>query len=155
MPQQRDTCISIFHALGKLLYAKRKAVNGIHGTTTSSLFGEEETITSYHNSPWNKDKRPPLEFNPEMVLDHCDIGLNGAINFVEYHCPDFFTDIDELNVAFSRFSDAAFLMDKAYVSIRMMIYDDYWFYSDIMIFILLFLNTHAYHTSVLYSRYHQ
>jgi cell cycle checkpoint protein len=93
---QRDVRLSTFHTLGKLLYAKR-----------------------INNLTCNIDTRPSLEFEPEMVLENSTIGLNGAINFLGYHSPDFFTDITELSYAFGRFSDAAYLLDNSYVSFAM------------------------------------
>ena len=52
-------------------------------------------------------------FASELVLDDGDIGVPGALSFVQYHAPDFFSDITELSQAFDRFSDAAFLLDTS------------------------------------------
>lgn len=118
--QRRDTRLSTFHALGKLLYAKRienKSIVGLLGSNGGVHHTTSGTMTNqYHNCPWNTDRRPPLDFNPEMVLEHSTIGLNGAMNFVQYHSADFFSNIEELDTAYSRFSDAAFLMDNSLVS---------------------------------------
>ncbi len=111
---QRDVRLSTFHALGKLMYAKRVS------SRTDSIIMPTESISSFHNCAWNKDRRPPLEFQPERVLEDSTIGLNGAIHFIGYHSPEFFTDITELSTAFSRFSDAALFLDKSYVSMKMM-----------------------------------
>jgi cell cycle checkpoint protein len=117
LDSKRDIRLSTFHALGKLLYAKRQQQqnssinqNTIIGNGRSCSIMTESK--SYHSSSWNTDKRPPLDFDPELSLQHSTIGLNGALNFVQFHCPDFFTSIDELNNAYSHFSDAAFLMDN-------------------------------------------
>ena len=130
--QQRDVRLSAFHALGKLLYAKRlkeastvtSTSNNAQGYYYDELFSIQTSLppsssstsslftNDYHNATWNTDKRLPLEFNPETVLEHSTISLNSALNFVQYHSPDFFTNIDELSIAYDRFSDAAYLMDS-------------------------------------------
>jgi cell cycle checkpoint protein len=94
----RDVTLSTFHALGKLLYAKRRDPSSNH----LSMSDEKD----HH--------RPPLDFNPEQVLEGSSIGLYGALTFLGYHSPDFFTDIMELSDAMDTFSDAAFFMDKVY-----------------------------------------
>ncbi len=99
---KKDTKLSTFHALGKLLYAKR--VDKQHPPQKGEL--------DYHEPLWNRDRRPPLEFNPEQVLEEGDIGISGAISFVQFHSPDFFSDIMELSNAFDKLSDGAFLMSR-------------------------------------------
>lgn len=95
---QRDTKLSTFHALGKLLYAKRL-------TTGSAKLG------SARLGKWD-DGRPPLDFDPERVVEFSDIELGGALSFLGYHSVEFFTDITELSSAFDRFSDAAVFIDR-------------------------------------------
>jgi len=75
----RDTKISTFHSLGKLLYAKRVIENGVSR----------------------------LKFDPETILQRSDLGIEGSLKFLEFHSADFFTDIIELSRAYSLFSDAA------------------------------------------------
>lgn len=84
----RDTKLSSFHALGKLLYAKRK--NGVSGRNC---------------------QRQPLEFDPESVVEQSDMEVSGVLHFLEYHCVEFFTDSGELATALGHFSDAALLVD--------------------------------------------
>jgi cell cycle checkpoint protein len=97
---QRDMKLSTFHALGKLLYAKRKT---------------HLQVTPYSGKQWNNDDhRPPLQFDPEQVVEESDIGLNNALLFLGYHCPNFFTDITELSKAFDGFSDADLFVKKSY-----------------------------------------
>jgi len=99
----RDVTLSTFHALGKLLYAKRRA---------------------------SSDGTMHMDFDPEKVLEASSIGLQGALTFLGYHSPDFFTDISELSQAFDTFSDSAFFMDKVY-SVRCfmsVISVDFYFY---------------------------
>ncbi|CAJ1952520.1 unnamed protein product [Cylindrotheca closterium] len=79
----RDVKLSTFHALGKLLYAKRKEENG-------------KTI---------------LAFNPDNTLERSDLGIRNSLRFLEYHSVDFFTDIADLSCAFDLYSDAASLLD--------------------------------------------
>jgi len=86
----KDVKLSTFHALGKLLYAKRIKV---------------------HDNASCTDPRPPLEFDPERVLEDGDIGITGALSFIQHHAPDFFTDIQELSCAFDLLSDGTFLLD--------------------------------------------
>ena len=56
--------MSTFHALGKLLYAKRK----------------------------EQDGRSVLDFDPEAILERSDLGTASSLRFLEHHCVDFFTD---------------------------------------------------------------
>ncbi len=76
----RDVKLSTFHSLGKLLYAKR----------TFDSNGESR-----------------LAFDPETILQRSDLGIEGSLRFLEFHSPDFFTDIIELSDAYSSFSDVA------------------------------------------------
>ena len=85
----RDTKLSAFHSLGKILYAKRASINGV-------------------------DSR--LTFDPEAILERSDLGVDGSLRFLEFHSPDFFTDITELSNAYGHFSDAAFLLGHDTVS---------------------------------------
>lgn len=93
----KDVKLSTFHALGKLLYAKRvkKEYKG-GGDGHSGEFDEQ---------------RPPLEFDPERVLEDGDIGIAGALSFIQHHAPDFFTHVEELSCAFDLLSDGTFLVD--------------------------------------------
>ena len=88
----RDSNLSLFHTLGKLLYAKRQKVD----------VATNDTID-----------RAPLDFDPEAVLDHSGMELGGALAFLGYHSPDFFTDVCELAQAFDHYSDAAMLLDRS------------------------------------------
>lgn len=85
--ENRDQKLSTFHTLGKILYAKRQK-------------------GSYENG-----ERPPLVSDPEKVMEESDMGLGGALTFLGYHSPSFFTDITELSQTFGNFSDAASLLD--------------------------------------------
>lgn len=89
--QHRDTKLSSFHALGKLLYAKRQKVSNENG-----------------------QERPPLEFDPERVVEQSEMELSGVLHFLGSHSPEFFTDNVELSTAFDHFSDAALLLDHTY-----------------------------------------
>jgi cell cycle checkpoint protein len=101
----RDKKLSTFHALGKILYAKR-----VDHIPQGRLNHEKD----YHDYSWNVDKRPPLQFDAETVLEESDIGIHGALNFVQFHSPDFFSEISDISQAFSNFSDAAYLLDSPY-----------------------------------------
>ena len=87
--ENRDQKLSTFHALGKILYAKRQ------------------------KGPVENGERPPLLSDPEKVMEESDMGLGGALTFLGYHSPAFFTDITELSQTFDHFSDAASFLDLA------------------------------------------
>ena len=108
---QKDTKLSTFHALGKLLYAKRMTEEDAKGIQQGDGINSNGEI-NYHGSQWNHDRRPPLQFDPERALEGGDIGLSGAIAFIHDHSPDFFSDITELSVAFDTLSDSAHLMSR-------------------------------------------
>lgn len=98
--QKRDERLNPMHALGKLLYAKRKEPGAAAATASPSNLA----------SRWH-DPRGPLAFDPDDVLDRCEMELPGALQFLAYHAPDFMTDVEELGDALASYSDAAWLMD--------------------------------------------
>jgi cell cycle checkpoint protein len=79
----RDVKLSTFHALGKLLYAKRIMQHG----------------------------KLALAYDPELTMERSDMGLSGSLGFLEYHSVEFFQDITELSNAMDYYSDAATLLD--------------------------------------------
>ncbi len=96
---KRDVKLSSFHALGKLLYAKR--------------LPRLNPPTALHNNcmrNWD-DGRGDLEFIPEEVLESTDMAIGSALSFVSFHSPDFFTNISDLSKAFDRLSDAGTFLD--------------------------------------------
>mmetsp|Transcript_59846 Transcript_59846/g.177360 ORF Transcript_59846/g.177360 Transcript_59846/m.177360 type:complete len:788 (-) Transcript_59846:40-2403(-) len=97
---RRDKRLSTFHALGKLLYAKRKKTHG------NSAGG------ACTNAASSSESMPPLDFVPEDVMNESDMEQGGALSFLLYHSPDFFTDEIELSQAFDSFSDAAMLLGR-------------------------------------------
>jgi len=101
----RDTKLTTFHALGKILYAKRKEDR----TALENSFLTTKTASQR----WDNGGRPPLNFNPERVLEYSDLTLSGGLYFLQSNCLDFFTDEFELCDALERFSDAAYLLDRA------------------------------------------
>jgi cell cycle checkpoint protein len=100
---KRDVKLSSFHALGKLLYAKRIPKSEDFPPSPSSL--------QSHFDKWD-DGRGQLEFVPENVLDQTDMNTGSAISFLSYHSPDFFTDVTELSRAFDHISDAGTFLDR-------------------------------------------
>lgn len=90
---ERDAGLSMFHTLGKVLYAKRKKVPA-------------QDLES-------SNERPPLDFNPDIVMEQSGMELEGALTFLEYHSPDFFSDVSELSSAFDDYSDAALLLGRS------------------------------------------
>ena len=87
-----DQKLSTFHALGKLLYAKRKSLQPKNRSRT--------------------DDRGPLEFDPENVIEQSAADIGSVLSFVGFHGVDFFSDVSELSGALDHFSDAAFLLDR-------------------------------------------
>jgi cell cycle checkpoint protein len=92
--EQRDSKLSPFHALGKLLYAKRQA-HPAHAAVPHIAEGTQL----------------PLEFDPDNVIQQTDMELGDILYFLSYHSVDFFTDIDDLSTAMTYFSDASTLCD--------------------------------------------
>ena len=95
---KRDTKLSMFHALGKLIHAKRKPLC-------------QDTIEE--TKMWD-DGRGPLEFDPEDILSRSGMAVGSAVSFLSYHCPDYFTDITEMSRAFDRFSEADMFVSRFY-----------------------------------------
>ncbi len=95
---KRDTKLSMFHALGKLIHAKRKPLC-------------QDTMEE--TKKWD-DGRGPLEFDPEDILSRSGMAVGSAVSFLSYHCPDYFTDITEMSRAFDRFSEADMFVNRFY-----------------------------------------
>lgn len=95
---KRDTKLSMFHALGKLIHAKRKPLC---------------QDTSEETKMWD-DGRGPLEFDPEDIMSRSGMAVGSAASFLSYHCPDYFTDITEMSRAFDRFSEADMFVNRFY-----------------------------------------
>jgi len=95
---KRDTKLSMFHALGKLIHAKRKPLC-------------QDTMEE--TKMWD-DGRGPLEFDPEDILSRSGMAVGSAVSFLSYHCPDYFTDITEMSRAFDRFSEADMFVSRFY-----------------------------------------
>lgn len=85
----RDARLSMFHTLGKVLYAKRTKVS-------------DDAIS-----------HAPLDFDPDVVLEESGMEMGGALTFLGYHSPDFFTDVSEISTTFESYSDAAMLLGRS------------------------------------------
>jgi len=96
---KRDVKLSSFHALGKLLYAKRLP-----------KLNPPTVVRNPCMTNWD-DGRGDLEFIPEKVLESTDMAVGSALSFVSFHSPDFFTDVSDLSNAFERLSDAGTFLD--------------------------------------------
>jgi len=77
--------LSIFHAIGKILYAKRME--------DSSKANKRKGTNS-------------LSYDPDDVLLKSGLDASTAEAFLQFHCVDFFSEIDELERALSAFSEA-------------------------------------------------
>jgi len=105
---ERDNKLSAFHALGKLLYAKRVPLY-------SSNDGKETPKVSIkYNDKKILSVPPSLQFIPEEVVQASEMDLTGIVSFLTYHSPSFYTDIEELSDAFELFSDASILLDRKF-----------------------------------------
>jgi len=122
---KKDAKLSTFHALGKLLYAKRKPVthqHHHHDSDDDSMDGSAQRgppsssqSTVWNQSKWN-DGRGSLEFVPEDVLSRVDMTLSSAMSFISFHSPDFFMDVTDLSRSFDLISDSATFMDYQFSS---------------------------------------
>ena len=106
---KRDVKLSSFHALGKLLYAKRKPK--IDDFSDDFPPSPTKPEPQSRLDKWD-DGRGPLGFVPEEVLSQTDMNTGSAISFISYHSPDYFTDVTELSRAFDHISDAGSFLDK-------------------------------------------
>ena len=95
----RDIKLFPFHALGKLLYAKRRVVS------------QPQNLTNHATCLTD---RPPLTFVPEHVVNTSGLSHESTLTFLSYHCPDFYTNIAELSDGFDLFSDAAVLLHRKF-----------------------------------------
>ena len=115
---KKDAKLSTFHALGKLLYAKRKqqpsgvvAVYSDDEESTAGTSSNPATANIDIMSKWD-DGRGPLEFVPEDVLSRIDMGIGPALSFLSYHSPDFFTDSSDMCRSYDLLSDAVLFVDR-------------------------------------------
>lgn len=92
----RDTFLSQFHALGKLLYAKRSPPDDSAGAAAApapaASASAAGTAKAAGGWPAGEGRRGKLEFVPEEVLSRGGMELDWAVAFLQYHCVDFFTD---------------------------------------------------------------
>lgn len=120
---RKDAKLSTFHALGKLLYAKRKqsqhSIQHQKQSVGEFFDSDDDGFTSSGRpasasnrlSKW-EDGRGQLEFVPEEVLSRIDMGLSPAMSFLSYHSIDFFTDVTDLSRSCDLMSDAATFLDR-------------------------------------------
>eukprot|EP00026_Physarum_polycephalum_P001165 Phypoly_transcript_01166.p1 GENE.Phypoly_transcript_01166~~Phypoly_transcript_01166.p1 ORF type:complete len:1007 (+),score=264.12 Phypoly_transcript_01166:548-3568(+) len=84
----RDISLSLFHALGKILYNKRLPETDPNADIESSLY------------------RPPMENVPEQVIERVHVEPSMFNMFLHQNYPDFFTDVDDISEALLYLSDA-------------------------------------------------
>lgn len=92
---ERDTKLSTFHSLGKLLYAKKTIVEG-----------KKDDFSRPSSSSLR------LAFDPDTIIERSDFGVDGSLRFLEGHAIDFFTDITDISDAYKYFSDASALWNS-------------------------------------------
>ena len=78
----RNVCLQPFHAVARLLYAKR-----VEKTTP------DETL-------------PPLEFDPEHVVEMSGMSSSKCLDFVHRNYAGFYNDVTDASETLSYFSDA-------------------------------------------------
>lgn len=100
----RDTRWTAFHALGKIMYAKREPITSNASTSSSNGGGSGRGDDGF--------VRPPLTFDPEQVVEQCDMDLGHVLTYLEFHSVDFFTDVTELSTALDLYSDASYLLEQ-------------------------------------------
>ena len=119
---KKDSRLSAFHALGKLLYAKRKRWQP--SSRAAARDSDDDELSAAIDAPslpaagaplssWD-DRRGPLEFVPEEVLSRTDMGVDSAMSFLSYHSPDFFTNVAELSRSFDLMSDSAAFVHRLF-----------------------------------------
>lgn len=86
---KRDTFLSSFHALGKLLYAKR--LSSAVGTVSAVENGRGGGGGG-EGGAGGAEGRGALAFVPEEVLSQGGMEVDSAVAFLQYHCVDFYTD---------------------------------------------------------------
>ncbi|KAL7534070.1 hypothetical protein ACHAXR_006427, partial [Thalassiosira sp. AJA248-18] len=108
---KKDKKMSTFHALGKLLYAKRKPRVQYDSDDDLDDGLSSSSAPALARTKWD-DGRGPLDFAPDEVLNNIDMGVGSAISFLSYHSPDFFTDVTDLSRSFDLLSDATTFLDR-------------------------------------------
>ncbi len=96
--QQKDAYMSNFHAIGKVLHAKRR----------SPLLQDVE------GKEGGQEARGSLAFVPEDVLGKCEMEVDGLATFIQAHCVHHFGDLGELSHALGLFSDADVLLARVF-----------------------------------------
>ena len=110
----KDVRLTSFHALGKILYAKRQATNN---NENNNDWLNHKRLSSMP-ARLLMDTRPPLDFDPEKVLNENDLGPEGSIFFLSFHAVDFFEEVLELCDAMETFSDAAMFLQLPVYQVR-------------------------------------
>ncbi|GAB5035278.1 cell cycle checkpoint protein rad17 [Nannochloropsis oceanica] len=96
--QQKDAYTSNFHAIGKVLHAKRR----------SPLYRDVE------GKEGGQEARGRLAFVPEDVLGKCEMEVDGLATFIQAHCVPHFGGMNELSQALGFFSDADVLLARVF-----------------------------------------
>jgi hypothetical protein len=84
---ERDAFLSHFHALGKLLYAKRTLPESSISSSGSSRAGAVRAAKAEAEAALGADYyKLPLEFSPEDVLHRSSLSVDGAAAFLQVSC---------------------------------------------------------------------
>jgi len=96
--EQKDAYMSNFHAIGKVLFAKRYPPK----EDEEGREGERE------------GGRGRLSFVPEEVLGKCEMEVESSSTFIQAHCVQHYGEMDDLSQALQLFSDADVLLARVY-----------------------------------------
>jgi hypothetical protein len=97
--EQKDAYMSNFHAIGKVLYAKRYPL-----PPHEDEEGREE----------GEERRGKLSFVPEEVLGKCEMEVDSLSTFIQAHCVQHYGEMEELSEALELFSDSDVLLARVY-----------------------------------------
>ncbi|XP_007897969.1 cell cycle checkpoint protein RAD17 isoform X1 [Callorhinchus milii] len=92
----KDPCLFLFRALGKILYCKREAPNGVDLNDLPTHLSEHE--------------RDPLLVNPEEVIENSHMSAELFNLYLHQNYLDFFKEIEDVVRASDYLSDANFLI---------------------------------------------
>lgn len=88
----RDPFYSHFHAIGKLLYAKRSSASSSGRARDSGARIRVSQKAKASAIFCVEDREDPLEFIPEEIMSQSGMAVDSALEFLQFHCVDFYTN---------------------------------------------------------------
>lgn len=115
----RDGGLGLFHALGKLLYNKRLPPGGAGADAGAEEEGSSKRARARAagaQEPAEGGGRPPMEFDPEAVLDASGMEAGSVAAFLHENLPAFVSEdaIEDLAECLAYLSDADCIATSAY-----------------------------------------